>query len=764
MFENRNHIIGDVYKVVIEKGRKKWQRRKIAYRAHKLQVGVIKYIHILAMASTQKDTSLITILSSTHGKLRREQRDIDKRDLRKALKHGVIRRTWGDRRAIEYDGIIFITDASMRREITAFPSPLPEAPIDNTMQESDAKAKALLERKPELVTSHTVLVIDDSGSMLGKKDGIHLYRDCQQAAFSITSLEFVAEQLFNGTAVNSDLLSLVKFSSTATTEFSHEPISWRVYNALLSHRSQKRYLSRLVLPSLDNELGESNYLPALESAHELLRKFSLEKCALSLFFFSDGVPTDHSTNDISYEAAEDLICDKVTAMSREFGEAFTVSVVGIGNRTDSFSILKSMAEAATYGGAKGSFEFCGRTANSLNTAVSSLVSSTTTTITALKKGHRSKLTTRENLKAEKDAIAKFAWQWFEIVEHFVYDRYLKRGKENDFLPLAAVQANPELARIRTKAGQPNPPFLAINRNYLGKGAERVAFRCRLSDSERADGFVFHTLVAKETKDVERMEEKIGFHVEFMETQLLANHLAYQFNMKLRGLPHYQAGVTPQVSFLECSVLQLKDPEWHGGLRGVLVEQKLDTDRFRWTKWNDNDGMVNGVYKHMPLDVDFELKQLRAEDKAAALAEIAEDDEDESSDDDSDNESVFSNFKEDSDETGGPAESDTDPSDYLQAFTHFTYRYTYGKVMVCDLQGIFNTDMTPPTFQLTDPAIHYASYKGRRMVYGRTDKGRSGHYNFFKTHKCTSICKYLELSAKNKKWKRDWLQNDSNKKS
>jgi len=76
-------------------------------------------------------------------------------------------------------------------------------------------------------------------------------------------------------------------------------------------------------------------------------------------------------------------------------------------------------------------------------------------------------------------------------------------------------------------------------------------------------------------------------------------------------------------------------------------------------------------------------------------------------------------------------------------------------MVCDLQGIFNTDMVPPTFELTDPAIHYASTKGRRVVFGRTDKGKSGMNVFFKTHKCNKLCKYMQLSAKNKKWQRSW---------
>mmetsp|Transcript_2536 Transcript_2536/g.3867 ORF Transcript_2536/g.3867 Transcript_2536/m.3867 type:complete len:94 (-) Transcript_2536:4-285(-) len=76
-------------------------------------------------------------------------------------------------------------------------------------------------------------------------------------------------------------------------------------------------------------------------------------------------------------------------------------------------------------------------------------------------------------------------------------------------------------------------------------------------------------------------------------------------------------------------------------------------------------------------------------------------------------------------------------------------------MVCDLQGVYNTDMTPPMFELTDPSIHYSSARGRRMVYGRTDKGKSGVNSFFRTHRCSNICKFLQLSAKNKKWNRDW---------
>jgi len=96
-----------------------------------------------------------------------------------------------------------------------------------------------------------------------------------------------------------------------------------------------------------------------------------------------------------------------------------------------------------------------------------------------------------------------------------------------------------------------------------------------------------------------------------------------------------------------------------------------------------------------------------------------------------------------------------PSDYLQAFTHFTYRFTNRKVLVCDLQGVFKHDDTPPLFELSDPAIHYSSRTGRTRVFGRTDLGINGIKHFFRTHQCNGICKSLELSRKNRNWNKEW---------
>jgi hypothetical protein len=111
------------------------------------------------MAFVCKQTSLITILSSEHGRLRREQRDIDKRDLQKALKYGTRSRAWGNAWKVEYDGIIFIIDTECHREITSYPSPLAFAPLDFDSRTSHEEAKRVIALKPELCATHTLYLL-----------------------------------------------------------------------------------------------------------------------------------------------------------------------------------------------------------------------------------------------------------------------------------------------------------------------------------------------------------------------------------------------------------------------------------------------------------------------------------------------------------------------------------------------------------------------------------------------------------------------------
>jgi len=76
----------------------------------------------------------------------------------------------------------------------------------------------------------------------------------------------------------------------------------------------------------------------------------------------------------------------------------------------------------------------------------------------------------------------------------------------------------------------------------------------------------------------------------------------------------------------------------------------------------------------------------------------------------------------------------------QAFSHFTYEYTTGVVMITDIQGIKSAP-GEITITITDPAIHSFLYK---QQFGGTNHGKLGMIRFFMTHQCNDYCKMLHL--------------------
>jgi len=69
-----------------------------------------------------------------------------------------------------------------------------------------------------------------------------------------------------------------------------------------------------------------------------------------------------------------------------------------------------------------------------------------------------------------------------------------------------------------------------------------------------------------------------------------------------------------------------------------------------------------------------------------------------------------------------------------AFSHWTFHFTRGTLLVCDIQGVEDT--------YTDPQIHSNTDDG--WVYGKGDFGREGIERFFETHVCNGLCRYLKL--------------------
>ena len=80
-------------------------------------------------------------------------------------------------------------------------------------------------------------------------------------------------------------------------------------------------------------------------------------------------------------------------------------------------------------------------------------------------------------------------------------------------------------------------------------------------------------------------------------------------------------------------------------------------------------------------------------------------------------------------------------DKPQAYSHFPYLASKCRFLICDLQGVLNTRIEPPAFELTDPAIHYSNMTSRKD-FGRTDQGEHGIEDFLATHTCSNFCSMI----------------------
>jgi hypothetical protein len=77
------------------------------------------------------------------------------------------------------------------------------------------------------------------------------------------------------------------------------------------------------------------------------------------------------------------------------------------------------------------------------------------------------------------------------------------------------------------------------------------------------------------------------------------------------------------------------------------------------------------------------------------------------------------------------------SELAQAFSHYTWSVSHGRVLVCDLQG-WKTDKG---YLLTDPAIHTSDTSYLPVP---TNLHLEGMIYFFQGHKCGATCQLLDL--------------------
>ena len=295
------------------------------------------------------------------------------------------------RRKYTFGGVCFISCKRNGKpvEITSFPSADRASSLSGTKVSDPEIVHKLPSTDPKIVlekscnptspfatslplqkwTSHTVLVVDMSGSM--RRDDLNGARCRSDGVWLVLARDHVKRQLDLKSAGPTDMISIVLMMADAEVLCSFAPMSYHLFNLLVDMRE-----FRTKRPA-----GPGNYLPALEKAEELLEVNSLGTCALSLLILSDGRPSDRGN-----------FKERMGNVAARFGRRLSLSCIGMASADDddaNWNVLKSLVDEAKSYGSIASFNQPSMNQNSLSCIVSSLATSLTETkteITDLKTG------------------------------------------------------------------------------------------------------------------------------------------------------------------------------------------------------------------------------------------------------------------------------------------------------------------------------------------------------------------------------------------
>lgn len=663
-----------------------------------------------------------SVVSTQHGRLRRQQRNISKKDWKKALQKGKRQQQPNGRWKIELDNRTYILSADQKHEVTCYENTTPEPiHISKNMIKRRNKAKYLLNQPGSSFcpTSHTILLVDVSGSMSTQDLPLHPCR--RSAAYNLAVTCLVGATLQKGSVNERNVLSLIEFDRNPRQIIVREPITWVLYNQLLKQQRDYQLKSstsqrRECEMKLDETYGDSHYLPALEQVEQLLRQEeeTNNKCALSLVFLSDGKPTDGmelamvtASPKTEYELRTRLR-QQMRRLAERYCHSLSLSMVGIGAKDNDFSLLESMVNASKpylqeraqmclYDGTKKEESYC---------VLEPLVAP---------------MQTRWALANQHDAIVASKYETASIpvkwTAYVISSQSVFSLSKNQMVQFKGLPPG-VLSHKASKRYKFNPPRYA----FLGpqRKGEASRFTCRLATSADSSSMVLNEMLAKE------VPASVNHSLENLcQAHAVAEKFAQEFNMKLQQLSKTEGSfLLRNVLFLPYSVMVLQnvhirdEPE-----RAVLVREFL----------GDAEEIVNdNKCKHAEaLDLDAELRKLEEEREERNLFGGG----------------IHQDVLEE--EEGPSSLEDLSVSDYLGAFSHFTYVSSERKLLVYDFDVVASKgtptvkdDVSAPIL-VKDPVLHH-NYGDEDSTTGLTlnKVPRGGIQRFFQNHRCSLLCQHL----------------------
>lgn len=406
------------------------------------------------------------LLSTDHDRLRRMERQISKITLQEARRYGICEKQSKGRLRYIYAGHVFIYDSKTNRAISSWKvdtnrqypqndqdrknkkKKLPKSgtrfykPImikkslqhdTANMQLSHDEVSAQVRSQKEKWTSHTVVVVDMSGSM--RDDDVDGARCRADGVWTSLAQDYVLKQLEGNNCSVFDVFSVIAMRQTAKVVVECEPMTYVLYNKLVQFRDWDT-----IKPQ-----GHGYYLPALKEASRLLSINPHGACSLNLMFFSDGKPSDFFKESQVFSWAQySEVKQQLVKMSGEiassFGRRLNFICIGMAGDEEKFDTLEQMAEEAKLFGSQAKFERPELNSTSLSQIMSSSAASslaTKTEMSSFKTGTSRLVRTdvqRERSNAPDDEKLNENWRVFRTSgeDQYVQNVWVWNTKNRDF--------------------------------------------------------------------------------------------------------------------------------------------------------------------------------------------------------------------------------------------------------------------------------------------------------------------------------------------
>ena len=659
--------------------------------------------------------------------MRRQQRGLGKYELRKAMKNG--RCTvlpGGQRLKYRFKDLIVIVDRHTKAEITSYKAEvdIPYHDIPQVQQAKHEQARKANQEQPQQCKSHSILLVDTSGSM--RTSDVQGCRSRLAAVFLAIAEDFIKPRIETGGAGAQDAVSVILMGEQPFLWMEAWPTDYITYNAFL----------RALKEGFVEAKGHCSYKPSIDMAHSLFNRYDAASCRLLLGVMSDGRPSDSRVFKLSWERSVESISASIESLASKVGNRLAVRAIGMGS-ANQWQTLETLCEVARNYGCEASISTPSMSSSSLGAVVSSIATSLTASqLNDDKNGGVKRV--RPVRREDRSRVPLLT----EAVDPEEFDIFMDDSVVHE------VHVTGD-AFQQVPFQHPDARGVAIRKQPFAEGSERFAYQF-FEVAQDGRTVVGSPLIAKACKFVRENGDEDSLEVythkfltRFCRIQKMASKIASAYNQRLDSIRRLDSD-TPRIEFVPCSVYRIQHHD--GTALAYVVEPRLFG---KFSKWNSNNGWIRENIIPSPVKSTNlfppGLATIKEEDETRVAIKEQPMQQKETTDDvlmaTVVSDSVIDLTTGDDDDDDGEDERDmlfVQADDVAQAFSHFSYTFERQRILVCDLQGVY--DRQHHMLRFTDPVIHYLNRANERVgTYGRTDRGGKGIADFLGTHSCNCLC-------------------------